>query len=69
MLQQISESANKLLKTLQQEKNFQTDSDLDMDLQTAREKIQQMKKETERKREHGEQELHLDLAWLLGIHI
>lgn len=66
MLQQISESANKLLKTLQQEKNFQADSDLDMDLQPEREKMQQMK--MERVREEGEQESHLDLAWL-GIHI
>lgn len=66
MLQQISESANKLLKTLQQEKNFQADSDLDMDLQPEIEKMQQMK--MERVREEGEQESHLDLAWL-GIHI
>lgn len=32
MQQQISESANKLLKTLQQEKKFQTEQNLDMDL-------------------------------------
>lgn len=57
LLQQISESANKLLKTLQQEKNFQTDSDLDldtdMDMDWQSEMETEMEMELQRKRRRG----------------